>query len=75
MVGTDINAGMLAVAHTAVAGVGASDWREALGAAVAQLDEEGCVALQREVVAAWQPFTEDGTLILQAGTTTVSARR
>jgi ubiquinone/menaquinone biosynthesis C-methylase UbiE len=46
-----------------------------LGAAVAQLDEEGCVALQREVVAAWQPFTEDGTLILQLGTTTVSARR
>ena len=47
----------------------------ALGAAVAQLDEEGGVALQREVIAAWQPFTEDGTLILQVGTRTVSARR
>jgi hypothetical protein len=34
----------------------------ALGAAVAQLDEEGCAPLQREVVAAWQPFTEEGHL-------------
>ena len=46
-----------------------------LGAAVAQLDEEGCVALQREVVAAWQRFSEDGTLTLQVGVTTASARR
>ena len=46
-----------------------------LGAAVAQLDEEGCLALQREVVAAWQPFSEDGTLTLQVGVTTASARR
>jgi ubiquinone/menaquinone biosynthesis C-methylase UbiE len=46
-----------------------------LGAAVAQLDEEGRAALQREVVAAWQPFTEDGALILQVGMTTASARK
>jgi ubiquinone/menaquinone biosynthesis C-methylase UbiE len=46
-----------------------------LGAAVAQLDEDGCAALQREVVAAWQPFSENGTLILQVGVTTASARR
>jgi ubiquinone/menaquinone biosynthesis C-methylase UbiE len=46
-----------------------------LGAAVAQLDEEGCAALQREVVAAWQPFTDDGTLILQVGITNASARK
>jgi SAM-dependent methyltransferase len=60
VVGTDINAGMLAVARAVV---------------VAQLDEEGRVPLQREVVAAWQPFSEDGTLILQVGVTTASARR
>jgi hypothetical protein len=46
-----------------------------LGAVVAQLDEEVHGALQREVVTAWQPFTEDGTLILQVGITTASARR
>lgn len=32
-------------------------------------------ALEREVVAAWQPFTDDGTLILQVGITTASARK
>jgi ubiquinone/menaquinone biosynthesis C-methylase UbiE len=46
-----------------------------LGAAVAQLDEGGRVALEREVVAAWQPFVEDGTLTLQVGVATASARR
>jgi ubiquinone/menaquinone biosynthesis C-methylase UbiE len=46
-----------------------------LGAAVAQLDEELRAALQGEVVAAWQPFTDDGTLILQFGITTASARK
>jgi ubiquinone/menaquinone biosynthesis C-methylase UbiE len=46
-----------------------------LGAAVAQLDEEGCAALQREVVSAWQPFTDDGTLILQVDITNASARK
>ena len=42
---------------------------------VAQLDEEVRAALQREVVAAWQQFTDDGTLILQLGITTASARK
>jgi hypothetical protein len=46
-----------------------------LGAAVAQLDEEVRAALQYEVVAAWQQFTDDGTLILQLGITTASARK
>jgi ubiquinone/menaquinone biosynthesis C-methylase UbiE len=46
-----------------------------LGAAVAQLDEEVRAALQREVVTAWQPFTDDRSLILQVGITTASARR
>lgn len=46
-----------------------------LGAAVAQLDGEARVALQREVVAAWQPFTDGGTLTLQVGITTASARK
>ena len=31
--------------------------------------------LQYEVVAAWQQFTDDGTLILQLGITTASARK
>jgi SAM-dependent methyltransferase len=46
-----------------------------LGAAVGQLDEEERIALQREVVAAWQQFIEDGTLILEVGVTSASARR
>lgn len=46
-----------------------------LGGAVAQLDEEGRAALQRELVAAWEPFTNDGTLMLQLGITTASARK
>jgi ubiquinone/menaquinone biosynthesis C-methylase UbiE len=45
-----------------------------LGTAVAQLDEDGRIALEREVVAAWRPFTEDGMLILQVSLTTASAR-
>jgi hypothetical protein len=32
-------------------------------------------ALQCEVVAAWQQFTDDGTLTLQLGITTASARK
>ena len=46
-----------------------------LGAAVAQLDEEVRAALQYEVAAAWQQFTDDGSLILQLGITTASARK
>jgi len=42
---------------------------------VAQLDEEVRAALQREVVDDWQQFTGDGTLILQLGITTASARK
>ena len=42
---------------------------------VAQLDEEVRAALQYEVAAAWQQFTDDGTLILQLGITTASARK
>jgi len=42
---------------------------------VAQLDEEVRAALQREVVDDWQQFTDDGTLILQLGITTASARK
>lgn len=49
--------------------------QHALGAAVAQLDEEVRAALQYEVVDAWQQFTDDGTLILQLGITTASARK
>jgi hypothetical protein len=39
------------------------------------LDEEVRAAVRREVVAAWQPFTEDGTLIPQLGITAASARK
>jgi len=46
-----------------------------LAAAVAQLDEEGRAVLQREVVAAWQPLIDDGSVILQLGVTTASARK
>jgi hypothetical protein len=46
-----------------------------LAAAITRLDEERRGALEREVVGAWQPFTDDGTLILQLGITTASARK
>jgi SAM-dependent methyltransferase len=46
-----------------------------LGVAVASLDQERCAALQREVVAAWQPFTDAGALQLQFGITTASGRK
>jgi hypothetical protein len=39
------------------------------------LDEEVRAALQRDVVAVCQPFTEDGPLIPQLGITAVSARK
>jgi hypothetical protein len=39
------------------------------------LDEEVRATLQREVVAAWQPFTEDDTLIPRLGITAASARK
>lgn len=46
-----------------------------LGVAVAPLDEERCAALQREVVAAWRPFTDAGAVQLQLGITTASGRK
>lgn len=46
-----------------------------VGIAVAKLDEERRAALERDVVAAWQPYTHDGTMTLQLGITTVSARK
>jgi ubiquinone/menaquinone biosynthesis C-methylase UbiE len=46
-----------------------------LGAAAAQLDEDARTALQREIVAAWEPFTENNTMTLQVGVTTGSATR
>jgi hypothetical protein len=42
--------------------------------AATQLDEEGRTALEREVVAGWQPFTEDGSLVLQVAVTAATAR-
>ena len=36
-----------------------------LADAVAQVDEERRVALERDVVVEWQPFVEDGTLLLE----------
>jgi ubiquinone/menaquinone biosynthesis C-methylase UbiE len=46
-----------------------------LAGAAAQLDEEHRAALEDEVVAAWQPFTEDGCMVVPLGVTVASARR
>jgi ubiquinone/menaquinone biosynthesis C-methylase UbiE len=46
-----------------------------LAGAATQLDEERRTALEREVVAGWQPFIEDGSLVLQVGITVATARK
>jgi ubiquinone/menaquinone biosynthesis C-methylase UbiE len=44
-----------------------------LAGAVAQTDDEGRAALERDVVAGWQPFVEDGTLLLRLNPTVATA--
>lgn len=46
-----------------------------LAAAIAQLDDDGRAALQREVVEGWQPYTEDGGLSLDVDITVATGRR
>ena len=46
-----------------------------LAAAVAQVDDEKRAALERDVVAKWQEFVEDGALTLQQGIVTATARK
>src|SRR3546814_9338371 len=45
-----------------------------LAGAVAQLDEAGCDALEREVVAGWQAFVEEGSLVLRVRVWVATAR-
>jgi ubiquinone/menaquinone biosynthesis C-methylase UbiE len=46
-----------------------------LAGAVAELDDDQRTALQREVVVGWQPFIDDGTLVLQQPITLATARK
>src|ERR687894_870769 len=46
-----------------------------LAAAVAQVDDESRAALERNVVAKWQEFTEDGALMLSPGIVVANARK
>lgn len=46
-----------------------------LAAAVAQIDDVGRAALERDVVAAWQSFVEDGALILDGNAVLTTARK
>jgi ubiquinone/menaquinone biosynthesis C-methylase UbiE len=46
-----------------------------LAAAVAQIDDVGRAALERDVVAAWQSFVEDGALIFNANAVLTTARK
>src|SRR5215207_5507218 len=46
-----------------------------LANAVAQVDDVTRAALERDVVAKWQAFVEDGTLILQMGVVVATARK
>ena len=46
-----------------------------LAAAVAQIDDVGRAALERDVVAAWQSFVDDGALILDANAVLTTARK
>lgn len=46
-----------------------------LAAAVAQIDDVGRAALERDVVAAWRSFVEDGALILDANAVVTTARK
>ncbi len=43
--------------------------------AVAQADEESRAALERDVVAGWQPFVEDGALLLRLDISVATARK
>lgn len=45
-----------------------------LAGAVAQLDDAGCDALEREVVAGWQAFVEEGALVLRVRVSVATAR-
>jgi hypothetical protein len=42
---------------------------------VAQVDDESRAALERDVVAKWQAFVEDGALTLQVGIVVAIARK
>jgi hypothetical protein len=44
-----------------------------LASAVSQADDARREALERDVVAGWQPYVEDGVLALPVGITTVTA--
>jgi ubiquinone/menaquinone biosynthesis C-methylase UbiE len=44
-----------------------------LAAAVAEIDDAGRAALERDVLAAWQSFVEDGALILEANAVLTTA--
>jgi ubiquinone/menaquinone biosynthesis C-methylase UbiE len=46
-----------------------------LAAGAAELDERGRAELERDVVAQWQPFVDDGGLVLELGVTVAQARR
>lgn len=46
-----------------------------LAAGAAELDEAGRAELERDVVAQWQQFVEDGGLVLELSVTVVQARR
>jgi ubiquinone/menaquinone biosynthesis C-methylase UbiE len=45
-----------------------------LEAATARLDQERRVALERDVVAGWEPYTDDGRLLLDLNVTVANAR-
>jgi ubiquinone/menaquinone biosynthesis C-methylase UbiE len=46
-----------------------------LAAAAAQLDNEARKSLEQEVVANWQPFSQDGSMTLELGVTVASAQK
>jgi SAM-dependent methyltransferase len=46
-----------------------------LGGVVAQVDDESRAALERDVVAKWQEFVEDGALMLEVGGVVATARK
>jgi hypothetical protein len=46
-----------------------------LANAVAQVDDATRAALERDVVAKWQEFSEDGALMLQMGVVVATARK
>lgn len=46
-----------------------------LAAAVAEIDDVGRAALERDVVAAWQSFVEDGALAFDANSVLTTARK